>query len=84
MKYLCTLYLEPNALQGLSAGELAKLNRDSLDYNDELAKKRALHCRVGAAAADDRKDGPPPRREDPGDRRSVCRKQGSPRRIHFN
>jgi hypothetical protein len=38
MKYLCTLYLEPNALQGLSAGELAKLNRDSLDYNDELAR----------------------------------------------
>jgi hypothetical protein len=39
MKYLCTVYLEPNALQGLSADELAKLNRDSLDYNDELAKK---------------------------------------------
>jgi hypothetical protein len=39
MKYLCCVYLEPNALQGLSADELAKLNRDSLDYNDELAKK---------------------------------------------
>ena len=39
MKYLCAVYLEPNALQGLSAGEQAKLNRDSLDYNDELAKK---------------------------------------------
>jgi hypothetical protein len=39
MKYLCAVYLEPNALQGLSAGEQAKLNQDSLDYNDELAKK---------------------------------------------
>jgi hypothetical protein len=39
MKYLCCVYLKPNALQGLSADELAKLNRDSLGYNDELAKK---------------------------------------------
>jgi hypothetical protein len=39
MKYLCAVYLEPNALQGLSAGEQAKLNRDSLDYDEELAKK---------------------------------------------
>jgi hypothetical protein len=39
MKYLCAVYLEPNALQGLSAREQAKLNRDSLDYDDELAKK---------------------------------------------
>jgi hypothetical protein len=39
MKYLCAVYLEPNALQGLSAGEQAKLNQDSLDYNDELSKK---------------------------------------------
>jgi hypothetical protein len=31
MKYLCAVYLEPNALQGLSAGEQGKLNRDSLD-----------------------------------------------------
>lgn len=39
MKFLCAVYLEPNALQGLSAGEQAKLNRDSLDYDDELAKR---------------------------------------------
>ena len=39
MKYLCCVYLEPNALQDLSADELAKLHRDSLDYNDKLAKK---------------------------------------------
>jgi hypothetical protein len=39
MKYLCAVYLKPDALRGLSAAEQAKLNRDSLDYNDELAKK---------------------------------------------
>ena len=39
MKYLCAVYLEPNALQGLSASEQANLNRDSLQYDDELAKK---------------------------------------------
>ena len=39
MKYLCAVYLEPNALQSLSASELAKLNRDSLDYDKDLAKK---------------------------------------------
>ena len=39
MKYLCCVYLEPDALKGLSAAELAKLNRASLDYNDELAKQ---------------------------------------------
>jgi hypothetical protein len=38
MKYLCAVYFEPNALQGLSASEHATLDRDSLDYNDELAK----------------------------------------------
>src|SRR3984957_15869049 len=39
MKYLCCVYLEPDALKGLSAAELAKLNRASLKYNDELAKQ---------------------------------------------
>jgi len=39
MKYLCCVYLEANALQGLSADELAKLNRDSVGYDKELAKK---------------------------------------------
>ena len=38
MKYLCAVYLEANALQGLSTTELVKLNRDSVDYNHELAK----------------------------------------------
>lgn len=39
MKYLCCVYLTPDAYKGLSADEMAKLNRDSLAYNDELAKK---------------------------------------------
>lgn len=39
MKYLCAVYLEPNAYQGMSASDMANLNRDSLAYNDELAKK---------------------------------------------
>jgi hypothetical protein len=39
MRYLCAVYLKPNALRGLSAGELAKLNRDSVNYDKELAKK---------------------------------------------
>lgn len=39
MKYLCAVYLEPNCYEGVSAGDMAKLNRDSLAYNDELAKK---------------------------------------------
>jgi len=39
LKYLCCVYLTPNAYKDLSAEELAKLNRDSLAYNDELAKK---------------------------------------------
>jgi len=47
MKYLCAVYLEPNALQGLSASEQAKLDRASLDYDQELAKKGHL---IAAAA----------------------------------
>lgn len=39
VRYLCCVYLEPNALKGLSADELAKLNRDSVNYDHELAKK---------------------------------------------
>jgi hypothetical protein len=39
MKYLCAVYFEPNAFQGLSAVEQAKLDRDSLEYDEELAKK---------------------------------------------
>jgi hypothetical protein len=39
MKYLCAVYMEPGALQKLSAGERAELDRDSLAYDQELVKK---------------------------------------------
>jgi hypothetical protein len=39
MKYLCAVYLKPDAYQGLSADDMAKLNRASVAYNEELAKK---------------------------------------------
>jgi hypothetical protein len=39
VKFLCCVYLEADALQGLSTDELAKLNRDSVGYDKELAKK---------------------------------------------
>ena len=39
MKYLCSVYLKPDAYKDLSADEMTKLNRASLAYNDELAKK---------------------------------------------
>jgi hypothetical protein len=39
MKYLLAVYLEPKALQGLSPSGLAELNRVSIGYNEELAKK---------------------------------------------
>jgi hypothetical protein len=39
MKYLLAVYLKPNALKGLSPSELAELNRVSVGYNEELAKK---------------------------------------------
>jgi hypothetical protein len=39
MKYLCAVYLEPGALQGLSAAERTELDRDSLAYDQELMKK---------------------------------------------
>jgi hypothetical protein len=80
MKYLCAVYLEPNALQGLSAGEQAKLNQDSLDYNDELAKKG--HYIAASALQPLTVKTVCHRREDPSDGRSVCRDQGSPGRIH--
>ena len=47
MKYLCAVYLEPSVLQGLSASEQSKLDRASLDYDEELAKKGHL---IAAAA----------------------------------
>jgi hypothetical protein len=39
MKYLCAVYLEPNCNHGLSASDKAKLDRASIDYDKELAKK---------------------------------------------
>jgi hypothetical protein len=39
MKYLCAVYFEPNALEGLSANEQADLNRVSVRYNEELSKR---------------------------------------------
>jgi hypothetical protein len=39
MRYLCCVYFEANALNGLSTDELAKLNRDSVNYDKELAKR---------------------------------------------
>ena len=36
MKYLCLVYVEPKAMQGLTTSEGATLTRDSLDYDDEL------------------------------------------------
>ena len=39
MKYLCLVYFEPGALSGLSANEQAELDRDSLAYDAELARR---------------------------------------------
>ncbi len=47
MKYLCAVYLEPGALQKLSAKEREELDRDSLAYDQELIKKRHF---IAAAA----------------------------------
>ncbi|MBV8514584.1 MAG: YciI family protein [Acidobacteria bacterium] len=47
MKYVCCVYLEANALQGLSADERAELNRDSRDY-DKLLAKRGIYIASSA------------------------------------
>jgi hypothetical protein len=39
MKYLCAVYFEPDALEGLSASERADLRRVSVRYNEELSKR---------------------------------------------
>ena len=39
VKYLCCVYLKPDAYKDLSADDMAKLNRASVAYNDELARK---------------------------------------------
>jgi hypothetical protein len=36
MKYLCLVYIEPQALAGLSADERGALDRDSLAYDEAL------------------------------------------------
>jgi hypothetical protein len=38
MKYLCAMYFEPKALDGLSPSEKTELNRASLQYDEELRK----------------------------------------------
>jgi len=39
MKYLCLVYIEPQALARLSADERATLDRDSLAYDETLQKR---------------------------------------------
>ena len=39
MKYLCLVYLEPGALAALSEAERIALDRDSLAYDRELARR---------------------------------------------
>ncbi len=38
MRFLCLVYFEPKTLMALSPAEKARLNRDSLAYNDELSR----------------------------------------------
>jgi hypothetical protein len=38
MKYLCLVYAEPGCLTGLSADERARLDRDSIGYDEELMR----------------------------------------------
>jgi hypothetical protein len=47
MKYLCLVYFEPHALEGLSGSDRAALDRDSLSYDEELQKSG--HYVVSAA-----------------------------------
>jgi hypothetical protein len=47
MKYLCLVYFEGNMLDGLSESEKLKLDKDSMDYNEEL--KRSGHYIVAQA-----------------------------------
>jgi hypothetical protein len=39
MKYLCLVYFAPGALAGLSPEEHAALDRESLAYDDDLARR---------------------------------------------
>jgi hypothetical protein len=54
MKYLCLVYLERGALDGLSPEERAVLDRDSLAYDADLARRGhfiAASALQGVAAA---------------------------------
>lgn len=42
MKYLCLVYFEPKVLTDLSASEDAELTRESLAYDEELARRGQL------------------------------------------
>lgn len=54
MKFLCLVYLEPGALAGLTPEEQADLDRESLAYDEELARRGhflAASALQGAATA---------------------------------
>lgn len=42
MKYLCLVYFDPALLTSMSAGERARLDNDSMDYDEELAARGQL------------------------------------------
>lgn len=42
MKYLCMVYFDPALLTSMSAGERARLDADSMDYDEELAARGQL------------------------------------------
>ena len=42
MKYLCLVHFDPATLQGISNGERATLDNDSLAYDEELAARGQL------------------------------------------
>jgi hypothetical protein len=42
MKYLCLVYFDPALLTSMSASERARLDNDSMDYDEELAARGQL------------------------------------------
>lgn len=62
MKYLCLVYIEPQALAGLSADERGALDRDSLAYDEALQARghyvlAAALCPVATAKTVRRREG---------------------------
>ena len=62
MKYLCLVYIEPQALARLSADERAALDRDSLAYDETLQARghyiqAAAHRPVATARTVRKRDG---------------------------